>query len=168
MSPVIQELAFGLRVEGTEQTAAVEGTIADGRFVLTDPAAPESPMEGPASAAMLQLALLADLGPRPVPSPAVPFLLADTLASLDREGLLAAWSQESRETTAIADAEVVIWTAWATWSFSTRRRLIRTTTVADAGARGLALVEVGEEGVVVRPATATDVWRSLTTLLPAN
>lgn len=161
MTPTV---LLGLRIEGAH-TVELEGPVADDRFSLSDPTGVVPAIEGPTSMAALKLAYLADLGPRLEPDPDAPVLIAGALASYDRDGLLQAWSAEAREGTALAQDDVVIWTAWAARSISRRRGTVRTTMVADAGLGGLALIDLSEDGVIVQPATATDVWRSLTGLL---
>ncbi|MDO9353054.1 MAG: hypothetical protein Q7T55_05135 [Solirubrobacteraceae bacterium] len=166
MPGVITEVRLGLRLEGAS-SLALQGTVDDGRFVLFEGDEGTEPvLSGPVSAAPLEFARLAGLGPRPEAGDDIPTLLAPGLASYDRAGLLDAWSEASREGTALASEDVAVWSAWSSWSRSRRRGVLRITMVADAGAAGLALIDVSEEGVIVQPATATDVWRSLLTLLP--
>jgi hypothetical protein len=166
MAPEIEKVEFGIRVEGPTSTMTMQGMVDEHRFVLDDPDDLVASVEGPSTVAALQLANLADLGPRPAAPEHVPVLLADALPSVDRAGLLETWSAEAREGTAIEDEHVTVWTAWAIWASSPRRAKYNTLVVADAGSRGIALVDIGEDGVIVRPTTSTELWRELTRLVP--
>jgi hypothetical protein len=160
-----QAIEFGLHLETDVEEATAYGTIVDGQFHLTT-TTDQDPYEGPASAAALQLAMLVALGPRPVIAD-VPALITEQPGRLDRATLLASWPADATAQTALGSAEeVVVWTAWASWTGPRGQSLMRTTTVVDGHAQGIALVNVSEAGAAIVPATSTDVWRSLAGLLP--
>lgn len=154
---------IGLSLELSDESATVAGEVSAGRYVLH--VGDSDLYEGAAGALPLQLAMLTSLGPRPHPSDAAPVLLADGLASLDRAGVLSAWSEEDRAGTPLAHPEVAVWFAWATWN-AVDGRAARLVGVADAGGAGIALLDISDDGVLVRPATPTQIWAQLARLLP--
>ncbi len=165
---LLDGVEFGLIIEAATEGASATARIEGDRFTLQSSDGAE-PFEGAVSAAALQLAILAGLGPRPRPVAEAPVLLADTVETADRAGLLAAWAPDDLEGTPLGSEQVVVWTAWAAWpdpDDASESAVLRSFMVADAGPQGIALVDLDDDGVIVRPCSSTDVWFALAGLLP--
>lgn len=165
VEPTLDGVEFGLIVETADEREVGQGYIEDGRFHLQTSSSGGDTLSSDVSAVPLQLALLVALGPRPAPAAHAPVLIGPALSDASRATLLDTVSAADRDGTPIAHPEVMVWTAWAAWP-ETDGVGMRAMGVADAGDGGIALIENGPDGVVIRPCTSREVWLRLTELLP--
>lgn len=162
--PTLDGVEFGLIVETIDEREVANGFIADGRFHLETSSSSEV-LSSDAAAVPLQLALLVALGPRPLPAADAPVLVGPALADASRATLLDAVGVEDRDGTPLASTDVMVWTAWAAWP-QTDGVAVRALGVADAGDAGIARIDNSEDGLIVRPCSAREIWLALTELLP--
>lgn len=164
----LDELEFGVIVEGPDAQATAKATVSGTRFTLVTSDGAE-PIEGSLSEVVLQLAFLVALGPRDRPTETSAVLVADEIETASRSALLSAWDPETLAASPLGVDGVVVWTAWAAWPDPGEPDaiLMRELIVADAGSGGIAIVELDDDGgAVVRPCSSTDVWAGLAALLP--
>lgn len=157
------EVVLVVETAGGEVGAAEGHAIGDD--LLLTVSSRDEPLTVPVSATPLQLAFLVGLGPRPVPGAEHVPLAVPAVPDARRATLLGAVPEEDRVDTPLASPEVMVWTAAATWVVGETEH-VRVVSVADAGDGGIALLENAEEGMLIRPCTATDVWLRLADLLP--